>query len=447
MRLLLIFSISIILLQSCKPKPTFVDIAPIIYKNCSGCHRPGQSGPMSLLSYTDCKKVAHTIKYTTESRQMPPWPADVNYVQFLDEKFLTDAEIKLISDWAENGALEGDKEKTPKAPSFPDSSEIGIPDLRIPCEPFLIKGDKREKFIMMKVPFTLENDTNIRCIEFVAGNKKLIHHMNGHMITFDKREPALLYAPPFIVDRDTAYEISESAHNLHLLADDGSYPTMYGSVSNYLPGTGTMIYPNGIGGWRIHKNSALLLRDIHYGATTIDQWDSSYFNLFFAKEKPVRPTLEIQLGTLGISKIEPPLIIPPDKITTYRTQATVPVAISILTINPHMHLIGKSFWAYALTPQQDTIRIVRINKWDFRWQYFYTYPKPIIIPAGSTIYVEGSFDNTDKNPNNPNNPPIIIREPVGGNMRTTDEMFQLIITYLPYQKGDEKIDLSKNTID
>ncbi len=435
-----------IALAACgKRTPTFVEVAPIIYKNCSGCHRSGQAGTMSLLTYSDCKKYAHTILYTTQSRFMPPWPADHNYVHFIDEKYLTEEEIKIIADWAEGGAPMGDSAAIPPVPDFPKGSELANPDLVIACPPFKIKGDNREKFIMVKVPFELPNDTFIRSIEFVPGNKKLLHHMNGHMIVFDNNKSSKdLYRQPFIIDRDTAYEISESAHNLNLLYDDGTTPLFIGSVANYLPGSSGIIYPENIGGYTAHKRNALLLRDIHYGATTVEQWDSSYFNIFFADKKPLRPTREIQLGTLGISPIVPPLVIPPGKISTYKTNAVVPVDISLLTINPHMHLLGKSFWAYAIAPNGDSIRIVKIPKWDFRWQYNYTYPKPLIIPAGSTIYVEGVFDNTDKNPNNPFFPPRTVREPIGGNMKTTDEMFQLIMTYLPYKKGDENINLSKN---
>ena len=158
------------------------------------------------------------------------------------------------------------------------------------------------------------------------------------------------------------------------------------------------------------------------------------------KETPKRPTSEIQLGTLGISPIEPPLVIPPEKVMTFRTKTQVHVDISVLTINPHMHLLGKSFWAYALTPEGDTIRLIRIPKWDFHWQYFYTYKHLVKIPKDSWIYVEAVFDNTSGNPDNPYNPPQLIAER-NGSMRTTDEMLQFIITYMPYREGDEKISL------
>ena len=153
------------------------------------------------------------------------------------------------------------------------------------------------------------------------------------------------------------------------------------------------------------------------------------------------------MGTNGASKIIPPLIIPANEITTHTTFLKIPQDISILTINPHMHLLGKSFKAYAITPNQDTIRLISIPKWDFRWQYFYTFPKMLKIPAQSVIYVKATFDNTTHNYNNPNNPPKEIRERLdngGAGMRTTDEMLQFIITWLPYQVGDEKVSLAPN---
>jgi len=105
-----------------------------------------------------------------------------------------------------------------------------------------------------------------------------------------------------------------------------------------------------------------------------------------------------------------------------------------------MHLLGDRIITYAVTVEKDTIPMIRINRWDFRWQYFYTYPKMLKIPAGATIVVEATFDNTTNNKNNPYNPPRTIAERYdreGAGMRTTDEMFQFIITYLDYEEGDE----------
>jgi hypothetical protein len=84
--------------------------------------------------------------------------------------------------------------------------------------------------------------------------------------------------------------------------------------------------------------------------------------------------------------------------------------------------------------------LIRIPEWDFRWQYFYTYEKVLVIPKGYTIEVVAVFDNTIENPFNPNSPPKTLSE-AGKNMKTTDEMFQFFVNYIPHQKGDDQIKL------
>src|SRR5205085_1724748 len=87
--------------------PTFSEnIAPIIYKNCTLCHRPGSAGPFNLISYNDVKKHAKTIALTVESRLMPPWTADPAYSHSRDEKILPDKEIELIKKWVEDDSPE-----------------------------------------------------------------------------------------------------------------------------------------------------------------------------------------------------------------------------------------------------------------------------------------------------------------------------------------------------
>src|SRR5215469_11535976 len=130
------FVVFVLIVQACKPagrikeNPTFVeDIAPIIYKNCSPCHRPGEAGPFSLLSYDDVKKKAKTIAAVTQARYMPPWPADPSYSHFLRERVLTSEQIALIQKWVANGTPSGDLAKAPPPPQFPEGSTLGKPDL------------------------------------------------------------------------------------------------------------------------------------------------------------------------------------------------------------------------------------------------------------------------------------------------------------------------------
>src|SRR5262245_16316139 len=95
--ILLLLSVA---LASAADKLTFSEnIAPIIYKNCTTCHRPGEAAPFSLISYDDVKKRGMLIANVTQSRYMPPWHAAHGYGEFADERRLTDSEIATIGDW------------------------------------------------------------------------------------------------------------------------------------------------------------------------------------------------------------------------------------------------------------------------------------------------------------------------------------------------------------
>ncbi len=426
--------------------PTFSEnIAPFFYKNCMPCHRPGEAGPFSLITYKDIKKRSETIQFVVETRYMPPWPADPNYRHFLGEKYLEEAEIETLVNWIDNGMPIGDSSAIPEPPTFPQGSQLGEPDLVIEMEDsFLIKGINVDHFVFIKIPFELEKDTFVRLMEFVPGNRQLAHHMNGHLINYVSHKKSDHFAGEKIVFPDSlgtrnAYQM------MGLLNDDGSMPEIRTLVCNYLPGVSPVAYPEQIGGFRVSKKATFFMQDMHYGPSAVDQWDKSKVNIFFSKKKPERIPHETQMGTLGISPVIPKLIIPPDTIMTFYTKYQVPQDISLLMVNPHMHLLGRKFKAYAVTLRKDTIPLVKIDNWDFRWQFYYKFPKMIKIPAGATLIAEGLFDNTVDNPFNPFFPPREIREP-DHSMKTTDEMFQFIFTYLPYREGDENISLEVNNI-
>jgi hypothetical protein len=414
-------------------------IAPIVHRTCANCHRLGSAGPFPLLSYRDAADRAELIRHVTATRYMPPWPADPSYRHFVGEQVLTPEQIALIGRWVEQGAPEGDPRKAPKPPTFPRGSQLGKPDLvvRMPS-PYRIRGDNTDKFVSMRLPFSIPRDTFVRAVEFVPGNRKLVHHVNAHLVTYRSRMPKGLLQGPWFSEAGE-HNMDPLSH-LGLSGSDSSGRTLTLSVTNYLPGTQPTLYPEGIGGFRLSRDGFLLMHHVHYGPTPVAQEDSSYFNVFFARKPPARPTYTLLLGTLGRAPVVPPLVVPADSIKTFRTQFTLPADISVLTINPHMHLLGKTFLAYAVAPGGDTIPLVRIPRWDFRWQYFYTYETILKLPRGTTIYAEATFDNTANNPNNPFSPPREVREQ-GASMRSTDEMFQCIITMMPYQPGDENIRL------
>jgi hypothetical protein len=418
-------------------------IAPVIFKNCSPCHRPGESGPFNLLTYEDAVKNANKIKFVTQSKFMPPWPADPSYVHFNGERVLSDSTIALIKKWVEDKTPRGDSLNEPKAPTFYPGSFFGKPDLVVKLQkPIQIKGNGTDAFLMVKYPFELSEEKYVQYVEFVPNQRKLVHHVNGHLLSYDESRTFNYWKGESDL-RDALSNFTNAYAQMGLTYTDGKKPELPPLLPNviyYLPGYQPPVYTADIGGFKLPRKGVFFLKNIHYGPSKSDCLDSSYINVFFRKSPPKRMVYETQLGTFGISKIEPELIIPPNEIKTFHTQVSIHTDISILSVNPHMHLIGKSYIAYAISPKGDTIRLVKINKWDFRWQYYYTYNNPVKIPKGSTIHVYATYDNTDKNPLNPFHPPQQIEQGEGNeSMKTTEEMFQFIFTYMPYKSGDEKI--------
>lgn len=426
---------------------TFAEVAPIIRANCMPCHREGQAGPFPLVSYTDMRRKAKTIRKMVIHRWMPPWPADTTYSTFLGKRALNARQIATIAKWVDQGSLVGDTAHLPPLPVSPEGALMGMsagtgkPDAVVWLpDTFHIPGDNRDRFMIAKAPFELPRDTFLSGVEFVPGNRQGVHHMNGAMISYAEGAKKKVFEGAAYIDADSTESINAYA-DLHLQNDDGTWPTLTPNMVNYLPGLSPPIYPPGIGGYRIPRKGAFLLNTLHYGPSMRDTIDRGRFNLWFSAAPPGRPMHELALGTLGMSPIVPQLLIPPDTVMSFRTSYTVPNDISVLTINPHMHLLGKRFLAFAVTLRNDTIPLIRINDWDFRWQFAYTFTHMLHVPKGSVIHVVATFDNTSANPNNPYKPPRMAREPLTGNMRTTDEMLQFFLNYVDYQPGDEKISL------
>ncbi|OYU95541.1 MAG: hypothetical protein CFE21_10380 [Bacteroidetes bacterium B1(2017)] len=415
-------------------------IAPIIHANCSKCHNSQGAAPFQLITYKDVASKSKLVAYVTSNRIMPPWPADPEYTHFANETYLTNEQISLLNRWVNEGCLPGDTASLETPTILEKKWQSSEPDLIVRMQkPIRVPGNNTDLFMVVKIPFELPKDTFIRAIEFVPGNKRLVHHVNAHIIQFEPSKKSNLFDGNFLVNQDQTK--STTIHKeLNLLNDDGSYAPMTPSVCNYLPGAQFSFYPKEIGGYKIGRKNAFYLNDMHFGPSAVDEIDSSYFKIYFGSEPPKRPVSEFQIGTLGLVPVEPKLEVKANEVKTFHITFPVPQDISILTLVPHMHLIGKSFWAYAIKPSGDTIRLIRINNWDFRWQYFYQ-PKTLLkIPRGSVIYVEGVYDNRAENPNNPFSPPRVIAER-NGSMKTTDEMFQLIVTYIPWKKGDEAISM------
>jgi hypothetical protein len=417
------------------------DAAPVIFENCTPCHHSEGAGPFPLMSFGDVKKRTKTIRQVVADGYMPPWPADPAFSRFKDEKFLSAKEKQIIVEWIDQGGREGNVPADPPQPRFFTSENLGEPDLILSYKDTVhIPGKNLDLFRIAKIPIELPRDTIIKAIHFKPGNKQLVHHVNGHLINYQAGKKKDLRKGEWIIDAEE-WNSLEAYRRMEIAQDDGTYPAMRVSAFNYLPGVEALKYPEGIGGIFVNQKAAFLLNTLHYGPSALDTFDYSQIEVYFAEQRPERPVLELHMGTQGVTPIEPEFILPAGKITTFTTRYRVPENMTVLTVNPHMHLLGREFTAYAYSDDKsDTIPLIRIPDWDFRWQYFYTYEQALIIPKDYTIEVEAVFDNTIENPFNPHSPPKTLSE-AGKNMKTTDEMFQFFINYIPYQEGDEQLKL------
>ena len=154
------------------------NIAPLIYNNCTKCHRDGQVAPFTLASYDDVRKHAPTIAAVTQSRYMPPWKANPGWAAFRDERRLSADQIAMIQQWVSSGMPQGDPSKTPPVPVFPDGWQLGTPDLilEMPAA-FQVPADGPDIYRNFVLRTGLTADHWIRAIELKASARAAVHHV------------------------------------------------------------------------------------------------------------------------------------------------------------------------------------------------------------------------------------------------------------------------------
>ena len=396
------------------------DISPIIYNNCTTCHRPNEIGAfLPLENYQDVYNNRSLITYVIGggddlrhgNPMMPPWPPDRQFSTLLDERYLEDEEIDLIVSWVESGAIQGDPTLEYPMPEFPEDSALGEPDLIFEMEEsHFIEGNYEDDYRCFVFSLDNEEEIELSAIEFRPGNREAVHHA---IITYVPHGAADHLEN---LDDQYGYECY-GGFNLNSTTD---------LIGGYAPGLTSIEYPETIGR-TIPENSDILVQ-VHYAPLLTDQEDLSSINIFY-KEEDIEREIEQYIFDYW------EFVLPPNQVTTITRNLYIENDISMVNILPHCHLLGQSWEIYATTMQNDTIQIIRIPEWDFDWQSFY-YPEYLLkIPGGSTLTATCTYDNTINNPDNPNNPPQWVYPGDG----TNDEMFFIPIEYLEYQPGDEDI--------
>ena len=264
----IVLAASLIWLAACTPQTDLTytqDIAPIIYQNCTPCHRSGGAAPFLLTEYQHVFRKKKTILAVTQSGLMPPWPADRMYSHFLGERYLSDSDKDKLKRWIEGGAPEGDVSLLPDLPSFNEFSLIGKPDTTLWFDSILIKGDSKDKFYIATLPIELPENKFVRAMEFLPNQNNLVHHMNGRLLNYDEGKKANIKSGERLLNLEADEdEYIQQFNALNLANDDGSRPPQINSATTYLPGVQAQLYPEGIGGFAMHKKSICLALKLNF---------------------------------------------------------------------------------------------------------------------------------------------------------------------------------------
>jgi hypothetical protein len=375
-------------------EPTFANhVAPILYRSCVNCHRPGQIAPMSLISYQDVRPWARSIKNKVETRAMPPWHLDrsIGVQGFKNDPSLTDEEIATLVTWVDNGAPQGNAADTPTPPQFApaDSWQIGEPDLVLQFPTYTVPAAGPDLFGNMFVETGLEDDRYITAIQTrPIGDKarQVVHH-------------ALSYA----------VERNEDGENM----GGGLFLVEYasGKQAEIYPPESGLLLPGG--------SQARLSYHMHSIGEEVDADVEIGINFLPEGTEPKLIRYSRQLGgsqgqTIGV------LDIPAGEVSRSDGYARFNKAARITMFQPHMHMLGTYQCIEFIYPTQP-VRAETVNcaGFDYNWHMNYNYDDDTapLIPAGTILHVSSWLDNSDTNRGN-----LDPSNWVGAGQRTIDEM-------------------------
>ena len=259
------------------------NVVPVLYRNCTACHRTGEVAPFTLSSYADARKRARQIALVTSQRLMPPWKAD-SHGEFQDERRLTDAQIALLQQWADRGAPKGNPAQEPSAPRFLAGWALGTPDLIVtPPRAYTVAADGRDVYRCYVIPTDFPEDRYVSAVDVLPGNRAVVHH-------------ALVYV-----------DTSGTARKLEAKSADGS--------PGYQEFGGIGFLPAGmLGGWapgamprRLPADTGILLPkgadivlEVHYHKDGKPETDHTQVALYFNKEQIARPLHILPLANTGL---------------------------------------------------------------------------------------------------------------------------------------------------
>jgi mono/diheme cytochrome c family protein len=411
------------------------DVAPIFFKSCAECHRPGESAPFSVLSYKDVRPWAKSIREKVVNREMPPWHADPHVGEWANDRRLKQQEIDAITAWIDSGAKEGDARDLPATPQFAEGWTIGKPDVVIEMpEEFTLGASGPDEYQYFDAPTNFTEDKYVQMAEARPGNRRVVHHViafvvrpgspNMTKIPKEQRDKMLemslktspFYRDGYLIrlkpDQPVYNDANEFPPNVRGDANIGDF------LTGYAPGSIPSVWNPGVA--KKIPAGATIRFQIHYSKVAgSEQKDRSKIGLIFSKQPP-----EKTIKSRAASNIY--FQIPPGaehhKVTAFWKPS---VDITIHSLSPHMHYRGSAMEYKVAYPDGRSETLLNVPKYSFNWQMTYNPKRLLHIPAGSKIEVTAYFDNSAKNKLNPD-----PTKPVRHGEPTYDEMMMGFMEYV-----------------
>jgi hypothetical protein len=388
-------------------------IAPIILEHCAPCHREGMSAPFHLITFEDVKKRAKQVKEVTESRYMPPWLPEPVQGGFEHERRLSDQQISLLKTWVDQGGKEGADFTPPTIPDWPGDWQLGKPDI-IASMPnaYSLQAEGRDVYrnFVLKVP--IDKPRYVQELEFQPENARVVHH-------------ALIYIDG--TRQSQRKDNADTKPGFGGMRVPMSAGMPEGQFLSWQPGKIYSESDNNIP-WLLHPGTDLVIQ-VHMNPTgKIEDFKCSV-GLHLTDAPPSSIPYKLKLTSLAVD-------IPP-ATAFYRVQDSMklPVDVQLTRILPHAHYLCKRMEGYAVFPDGKKQQLILIKDWDFNWQGDYIYQSPVMLPKGTILHMDYSYDNSAGNLANPHSPP----KRVTYGPESTDEMAELWFQFVLNSLEDRAI--------
>jgi hypothetical protein len=366
------------------------DIEPLLQAHCQTCHRPGEIGPMALLTYDQTRPWAKSIRQAVLTRQMPPWFADNNAQHYSNDASLSAAEIETIKNWVDAGAPEGNPKFSPAARTFVDGWNIGRPDMVVEMPAaYQIPARGTVEYTYIVMPTNFKEDVWVQRLEVRPSDRAHVHH-----IVLYERQAGSKWLREYPMGVPFVPEPREGSKGR---TSDGDR-TIEGSLADqwlvgYAPGTQPYNLPADTA-FRIKAGSDFVLQ-VHYTTNGTPGADRTKIGMVFSKTPPAKRAFIANVTDAGFA------IPPGDPNYSAKAELTLAAEAQVVAVAPHMHLRGKSMDMRAVYPTGESETLFNVPNYDFNWQINYYFPSPKTLPRGTKLEVTATWDNSANNRYNP----------------------------------------------